>query len=145
MVVAAIAVLALASLRWWPLMVVSTAAFGVALGASTAGNQLALYAQSADDQRGTAAGFFRTFGYLGAIASSTVVGLTFQHHVTEGGLRTLGCILLGVSLLLLILTLGDRHLGTRGRPAPRGDKRCTTGPASGRGCTSPSGSLDRGR
>lgn len=52
----------------WILLV--TLIFGVALGTTSSANQTTLYIQAAADQIGTAGGLFRTFGYIGSIASS---------------------------------------------------------------------------
>lgn len=54
------------------LVVAVTLVFGVAMGATVVGNQTAMYTQAPAGQIGTASGLFRTFSYLGSIASATV-------------------------------------------------------------------------
>jgi MFS family permease len=89
-----------------------TLLFGITLGTTTVGNQTALYVQAPAEHVGTAAGLFRTFGYIGSIASSTITGITFRHNVTDSGMHLVGAILVGVSILVLALTVLDRTLKT---------------------------------
>jgi MFS family permease len=91
--------------------------FGVAVGTTTSGNQTALYAQAPPDQLGTASGLFRTFGYIGSIASSTITGIVFRSSVTDHGLHTIAMILIGVSAVVLVMTIADRRLKPDSRPA----------------------------
>ena len=74
-------------------------------------------AQAPADQVGTAAGLFRTFSYLGSIASSTVTGIVFRHDVTDSGLHLVALVLVGVSVAVLALTVLDRTLRTPKAPA----------------------------
>src|SRR5262249_28428691 len=69
-------------------IIAMTLLFGIANGAGNVSNQIALYSQAPADRVGTAAGLFRTFGYLGSIASSTLTGIVFHTHVTDDGLHT---------------------------------------------------------
>jgi sugar phosphate permease len=96
-----------------------TLLFAITLGTTTVGNQTALYIHAPAEHVGTAAGLFRTFGYLGSIASSTITGITFRHNVTDSGLHLIGAILVGVSIVVLALTVLDRSLKTpkASRPA----------------------------
>ena len=89
-----------------------TSLFGITLGTTTVGNQTALYIQAPAEHVGTAAGLFRTFGYIGSIASSTITGIAFRHNVTDSGMHLVGAILVGVSILVLALTVLDRTLKT---------------------------------
>jgi predicted MFS family arabinose efflux permease len=91
-----------------------TLLFAITLGATTVSNQTALYTQAPADQVGTAAGLYRTFSYLGSIASSTITGIVFRHHVTDSGLHLVALILVGVSIAVLALTVLDRTLRTPG-------------------------------
>lgn len=93
-------------------IVVITLVFGVALGAAISGNQIALYTQAPPSQLGVASGLFRTFGYLGSIASSAVTGIVFHDRVDDGGLHLVALVMVGVSVLALLLSLRTR------RPAP---------------------------
>ena len=89
-----------------------TVLFAITLGTTMVGNQTALYLQAPADHVGTAAGLFRTVGYLGSIASATITGMVFRHDVTDSGMHVLGVILVGVSIVVLALTVLDRTLKT---------------------------------
>src|SRR6202044_2437073 len=84
--------------------------FGIALGAGAAGNQNALYSQASASQVGTAAGLFRTFSYIGSIASSAITGIVFRTSVTDHGLHTIAIILVALGAVVLVMTLVDRQL-----------------------------------
>jgi MFS family permease len=92
------------------LLVAVTLVFGLMIGTTTVGNQTALYTQSPADQIGTASGLFRTFGYLGSIASAAVTGIVFKGEVTDHGLHTLAVVLVVAGALALAMTLLDRRL-----------------------------------
>jgi sugar phosphate permease len=89
-----------------------TLLFAITIGTTTVGNQTALYIQAPAEHVGTAAGLFRTFGYLGSIASSTITAIAFRHNVTDSGMHLVGAILVGVSIVVLALTVLDRTLKT---------------------------------
>jgi MFS family permease len=93
-----------------------TVLFAITLGTTMVGNQTALYLQAPADHVGTAAGLFRTVGYLGSIASATITGMVFRHDVTDSGMHVLGVILVGVSIVVLALTVLDRTLKTPAAP-----------------------------
>jgi predicted MFS family arabinose efflux permease len=112
MLVASTGVLLLTSQSPIFLIVAVSLVFGVTVGTSNVANQTALYAQTEAGHVGTAAGLLRTFGYIGSIASSTVIGLVFRESVTDEGLHLIAAILIGVSALLLAMTLFDRRLKT---------------------------------
>ncbi|MCW2524740.1 MAG: major facilitator superfamily 1 [Frankiales bacterium] len=95
------------------LIVIVTIVFGVALGASAAGNQTALYAQAPPDVLGTASGLLRTFGYIGSIAASAITGVVFHTTVSDHGLHTIAWIMIGVSVAVVLMTIADRTLRTR--------------------------------
>lgn len=98
----------------WIVMI--TLLFGVALGTASSGNQIALYTQAPAQQLGVASGLFRTFGYVGSIASSAITGIVFHNSVTDGGVRLIGLIMLGVSIVAVGLSVLDRGLRSPGRP-----------------------------
>ncbi|GAA3092766.1 hypothetical protein JOF29_007017 [Kribbella aluminosa] len=56
---------------------------------------------------------FRTFSYLGSVASSIVTGVVFRHEVTDTGLHLVAAILARVSLVLIALTLFERSLRSK--------------------------------
>jgi MFS family permease/nicotinamidase-related amidase len=93
-----------------------TLVFGVTLGTTTAGNQTALYTQAPPEHLGTASGLYRTFIYLGSIASSVIIAITFHASVTDHGLHTIAYILAGVGVAVLALTVLDRNLPSRPSP-----------------------------
>lgn len=97
------------------LALVVTLLFGVTLGGSISGGQLALYAQAAPDRVGSAAGLLRTFTYLGSIGASVISGLVFQHEVTDSGLHLMGWIVATLGLITVVITVVDRSLKPRRR------------------------------
>ena len=92
------------------LIVVVTLTFGLTLGTGASANQTALYAQVEADQIGTAAGLFRTFGYLGSIASSAIISIVFRTSVSDHGLHVIAITMVAVSLVSLVITVADRRL-----------------------------------
>lgn len=91
-------------------ILVDTLVFGVALGTTSSANQTTLYSQVTADQIGTASGLFRTFGYIGSIASSAIISIVFHTSVSDQHLHTIAWIMVAVSALGVVLVLGDRHL-----------------------------------
>jgi MFS family permease len=92
------------------LIVVVTLIFGLTLGTGASANQTALYAQVEADQIGTAAGLFRTFGYIGSIASSAIISIVFRTSVSDHGLHMIAIIMVAVSAVALVITVADRRL-----------------------------------
>jgi MFS family permease len=91
-------------------IVVATLLFGVVTGAGASANQTALYREVPAEQMGTASGLFRTFGYIGSIASSALIAVTFHTSVSDHGLHIIALIMVVVSVLGLLLAVGDRRL-----------------------------------
>lgn len=91
-------------------IVVVTLLFGITLGTGASANQTALYTQVSPEQIGTASGLFRTFGYLGSIASSAVIGIVFHASVSDHGLHVIAIIMTAVSVVALLITVADRRL-----------------------------------
>ncbi len=112
LLVAAMGVLLLTTHSPVILIVAVTLIFGITLGAGIAGNQTALYRQASANQVGTAAGLFRTFSYIGSIASSAITGIVFRTSVTDHGLHIIAIILVAVGAVVLVMTLVDRQLET---------------------------------
>ncbi|MCS5717655.1 MFS transporter [Herbiconiux sp. CPCC 205763] len=100
------------SILW---IVFITVIFGIVLGTASSGNQLALYTQAPPEQLGVASGLFRTFGYIGSIASSAITGIVFHTDATDSGVHTIGLIMIGVSLVAIAFTVFDRTLRTLNR------------------------------
>ena len=88
-------------------VVVITVLFGVMMGTMTIGNQAALYALAPATEMGTASGLFRTFGYIGTIASSAIINLAFQKGVSDAGLHKIAITMIAVSAAILLLTVTD--------------------------------------
>jgi predicted MFS family arabinose efflux permease len=96
-------------------IVLITLLFGVALGTAASGNQIALYTQAPADQLGVASGLFRTFGYVGSIASSAITGIVFHAGVSDSGVHLIAIIMIGVSIVAVALSVLDRKLRGPGR------------------------------
>lgn len=107
---AGVAVLFLHTGAWLVLTLLITLLLGVAQGAALSSNTTALYTQAPADLIGTASGLLRSFGYLGSIASSAIIGVVFLDSATDAGVGTIGWIMLGVSVVLLAITYFDRSL-----------------------------------
>lgn len=75
----------------------------------------ALYTQVTAGQIGTASGLFRTFGYLGSIASSAIISIVFHTSVTDHGLHVIALIMVVVSALGLVIVVADRKLMSQAR------------------------------
>ena len=101
------------------LIVVVTLVFGVTLGTGASANQTALYEQVDAAQIGTAAGLFRTFGYIGSIASSAIISIVFHAGVSDHGLHVIAVIMTAVSAVALVLTVADRRLMSLKRAGER--------------------------
>lgn len=83
--------------------------FGIANGFGTIAIQTSLYLQTPAHQIGAASGLLRTFGYVGAIFSSSLITLTFGARAEDAGLHTQGLIVGGLGILLVLLAF-DRHV-----------------------------------
>jgi len=100
-----------------PLLIGLGLLFGLPNGLNMVGNQAALYSQAPADQIGTAAGLSRTAQYLGAIFSSSLIGLYYGDRATDSGLHSLTWIFIVLAGILLVITVLDRNLMDRN---PRG-------------------------
>lgn len=96
-------------------IVAITLLFGITLGTTISANQTALYTQVGAGEIGTAAGLFRTFGFLGSIASSALISVVFHTQVNDHRLHMIALIMITVSILGLIIVLTDRTLMARAR------------------------------
>jgi MFS family permease len=93
-------------------IVAVTLVFGIATGAAASGNQTALYSLAPASDLGTASGLLRTFGYVGSIASSAITGIVFHAGVTDGGVHTIGWIMLAVSVAAVVISAVERRRRT---------------------------------
>ena len=92
--------------------------FGAANGLTNVAIQTALYLQAPAEQIGTASGLLRTFGYIGAIFSSSLMTITFGDHATDAGLHLQGAIVIALGTILALLSF-DRRLPVAAPRAPR--------------------------
>ena len=92
------------------LLIALSVVFGFQNGVNVVANQAAMYAQAPDGATGAAAGLLRTFMYLGAIASASLIGLCYGRQATDAGLHRLAMILGIAAAALLAVTLADRAL-----------------------------------
>lgn len=94
--------------------------FGLPQGLNSIALQNAVYRQADPARIGASAGLLRTFGYLGAIVSSTAQGVFYREHPDTAGMHHLALALVGVSTAFLLLNLLDRSLPrTTGTPQDR--------------------------
>ena len=73
-------------------------------------NQAALYMQTPAEDIAVASGLYRTLAYIGAIFSSSLIGITFGAAATDEGLHALAWVLGGIGVVVLVLTVFDRRL-----------------------------------
>ena len=84
--------------------------FGIPQGLFSTATQAAIYIQAPADGIGTAAGLQRTFGYMGAIAATSLLALMYGQRATDHGFHHLAIVLGASTAVLLALTLIDRTL-----------------------------------
>ena len=101
-----------------PVVVILLAAllFGVPNGFNNLGLQTALYEASSPERMGSSGGLFQTFRYLGAIMSTSVLGIVFERDLSTRGLHHVGLVMTVAAAGLLVLAL-VRQSGARRRPA----------------------------
>lgn len=87
--------------------------FGLANGFGGFANQAALYVHSAADEIAVASGLFRTFAYVGAIFSASLISIAFGSVATDGGLRVVACVIGGIGVVVLAMTVLDRRIPVR--------------------------------
>jgi MFS family permease len=92
--------------------IVATAvmAFGVPMGMFSTATQAAVYIQAPAAEIGTAAGLQRTAQYIGAVAATGLLALTYGQHATDHGLHDLAAVMGGLSAVLFIATVFDRTI-----------------------------------
>jgi MFS family permease len=97
------------------LLIGMTLLFGFTNGLSSFANQAALYLQAPAEDIAVAAGLYRTSAYVGAIFSSSLIGITFGKAATDGGLHWLAWILGAIGVIVVLLALLDRELPVVGK------------------------------
>lgn len=99
-------------------IVAVTLVFGITLGTTVSANQTTLYTHVAAGHIGTASGLFRTFGYVGSIASSALISIVFHTSVTDHGLHTIAWVMVAVSVAGLLLVVLDPTVMRQARAEP---------------------------
>ncbi|GGF35888.1 MFS transporter [Subtercola lobariae] len=84
--------------------------FGFMNGFSGFANQAALYTQAPAAEIAVASGLYRTFAYIGAIFSSSLITITFGSAATDAGFHTLAWVMAGIGVVVLLLTVFDRAI-----------------------------------
>jgi MFS family permease len=90
-----------------------SALFGLANGFSGFANQAALYVQSPADEIAVASGLYRTFAYIGAIFSSSLIAIAFGDKATDPGLHGVSYVIAAIGVLVLLMSLLDRAIPPR--------------------------------
>jgi predicted MFS family arabinose efflux permease len=83
---------------------------GVTNGFTGFANQASLYTQTRADEIAVASGLYRTFAYIGAIFSSSLIGLAFGAKATDVGFHTMGWVIVGLGIALILMTVLDRRI-----------------------------------
>jgi MFS family permease len=91
--------------------------FGCTNGFSGFANQAALYVQAPAETIAIASGLYRTFAYIGAIFSASLISLTFGTTVTDEGFHRLGWVTVGIGVLATLITLFDQSIPLLAKPA----------------------------
>jgi MFS family permease len=78
---------------------------GIPNGFNNFGLQTALYEASPPERTGSSGGLFQTFRYLGAILSTSVLGIVFEQDLSDRGLHHVGLVMTGLAIALLVLAI----------------------------------------
>jgi len=98
------------------LLLLMSVLFGFTNGLSGFANQATLYVQSPAEEIAVASGLYRTFSYIGAIFSSSLIGIAFGTRATDGGLHTVAWVVAALGAAVLLLTAVDRRIPWRANP-----------------------------
>src|SRR5579885_1480846 len=90
-------------------ILVVCAILGIPTGFNNLGLQAALYESAPAAQMGAAGGQFQTFRYVGAILSTSLLGLVFSTAVSSAGLHGLAYILAAISAGVVAATIVARR------------------------------------
>jgi MFS family permease len=88
-----------------PTLVAVGAVLGVPNAFNNLGLQAALYEATPPEHTGAAGGLFQTFRYVGAILSTSLIGLVFGTHVTSSGLHQIALAIATLSAVLVIASI----------------------------------------
>lgn len=86
-------------------LIVLSAIFGLPQGLLNLANQNALYHQTPKSMIGMSSGLLRTAGYLGAIVSSTLIGILFKGSDLTTAVHELGFAATIIAIVILLLTM----------------------------------------
>ncbi|WP_323703001.1 MFS transporter [Mammaliicoccus sp. Dog046] len=96
------------------ILILLSAVFGLPQGLLNLANQNAVYHQAPRSIIGMSAGLLRTCGYIGAIVSSTLIGMLFKGESLTVAMHQLGFIAMLISIIIMVLTvLGRNTLNAR--------------------------------
>jgi len=90
-------------------IVPATVVLGIPIGFNNLGLQSALYGTSDPERTGAAAGLFQTCRFIGAVLSTSLLGVVFADGVDTAGLHELALMLAGVSAVVLAASVGRRR------------------------------------
>ncbi|HEX5496124.1 MAG TPA: MFS transporter [Mycobacteriales bacterium] len=82
-------------------IVLACSVLGLPNGFTNLGLQASLFAATPPDGTGAAAGLFQTSRYLGAILSTSLLGVVFARSVNTAGLRAVATVMVVISALLV--------------------------------------------
>jgi len=82
-------------------IVPATVVLGIPIGFNNLGLQSALYGASDPERTGAAAGLFQTCRFIGAVLSTSLLGVVFADGVDSASLHSLALMLAGVSAVVL--------------------------------------------
>ena len=91
-------------------LVAMTLLFGITNGLSSFANQASLYVFAPAAEIAVASGLYRTFSYIGAIFSSSLIGLTFGRAAPDAGLHARAWVLVAIGSVVVMLVVFDRAL-----------------------------------
>jgi MFS family permease len=89
-------------------IVPATVVLGIPIGFNNLGLQSALYGASDPERTGAAAGLFQTCRFIGAVLSTSLLGIVFADDVDSAGLHTMALALAGVSAVVLAASVRRR-------------------------------------
>lgn len=90
------------------MIVFACAVLGLPNGFTNLGLQASLFAATPPEGTGAAAGLFQTARYLGAILSTSLLGVVFASSVSTAGLRTVATVMVVLSAMLVVSVTAGR-------------------------------------
>jgi MFS family permease len=91
------------------MVVLVGAVLGIPNGFNNLGLQSALYAAAEPERMGAAAGLFQTFRYIGAVLSTSLIGIAFAGGVDTAGLHEIALVLAILSATVLFASVRRRR------------------------------------